>query len=172
MSACTPAVAQRSERLDWAARPFTTVVSHRATSRAAYHRPPVGQRSTTDTVIGIYQAFHTRRTWKQADLARSLNVGTEAVRRVLLELQEKGMPLESEVDRPHVYWSVRKNWFPGSLLFKQEEVPELLRQLRRVPGGQGRSRLLALVLDRLPPGSRDASGASAPVVVPRETTPE
>jgi len=45
---------------------------------------------------------------------------------------------------------VPKNWFPGSVLFKREEVPELLRQLRRVPKGDGRRRLLDLVIDRLP----------------------
>jgi hypothetical protein len=58
----------------------------------------VGQRSTTETLAGVYQAFLTRRTWKQADLARELDVSSEAVRRVLHELQEKGMPLEREAD--------------------------------------------------------------------------
>jgi len=125
----------------------------------------VGQRSTTETVIGIYQAFLARPTWKQADLARELSISTEALRRVLLELQSRGMPLESETERPHVYWSVPKNWFPGSVAFKQEEVPELLRQLRRVPHGQGRARLLGLVLDRFP-------HAPASVVVTREPSPE
>lgn len=133
----------------------------------------MGQRSTTETVIGIYQAFLARPTWKQADLARELDISTEAVRRVLLELQSKGMPLESETERPHVYWSVPKNWFPGSVAFKQEEVPELLRQLRRIPHGQGRARLLGLVLGRFPltPGEPGPSYAS-PVVVTREPSPE
>jgi predicted DNA-binding transcriptional regulator YafY len=137
----------------------------------------VGQRSTTETLAGIYQAFLTRRTWKQADLARELAVGTETVRRMLHELCEKGMPLDREEDHPHVYWSVPKHWFPGSVLFKQEEVPELLRQLRRIPHGQGRSRLLSLVLERLPhrhPSDAPATAASAtsPVIVAREASPE
>lgn len=83
----------------------------------------MGQRGTTETVIGIYQAFLARRTWKQAELARELGVSTEAVRRVLLELLEKGMPLERQEDPPQVFWSVPKSWFPGSVLFKQDEVP-------------------------------------------------
>jgi predicted DNA-binding transcriptional regulator YafY len=133
----------------------------------------VSRRSQTETVAGVYQAFLARRTWKQADLARELGVSSEAVRRVLLELLEKGMPLESETDRPHVYWSVRRNWFPGSVLFKQEEVPELLRQLRRIPHGQGRARLLSLVLDRLPPAPGEpAVGSASPIVVPQEASPE
>jgi len=144
----------------------------------------VGQRSTTETLAGIYQAFLTRRTWKQADLARELAVGAETVRRMLYELRERGMPLDREEDHPHVYWSVPKSWFPGSVLFKQEEVPELLRQLRRIPHGQGRARLLSLVLERLPhrappdtPANAAAFGSvppfpASPVVVAREVSPE
>src|SRR5579864_8922646 len=103
----------------------------------------VGQRSATETLAGVYQAFLSRRTWSQSDLARELGVSSEVLRRVLHELQEKGMPLVREEDRPQVYWSVRKHWYPGSVVFKQEEVPELLRQLRRIPHGLGRARLLA-----------------------------
>ena|ERR1035438_6147053 len=50
-------------------------------------------------------------------------------------------------------------------MLEQEEVPELLRQLRRVPHGQGRARLLNLVLARFP----SAPGEAA-VVVTREGT--
>ncbi|MGH7297795.1 MAG: helix-turn-helix transcriptional regulator, partial [Polyangiaceae bacterium] len=84
------------------------------------------------------------------------------------ELQEKGMPLTREDDDPpHVYWNVPKHWFPGSVLFKQEEVPELLRQLRRVPQGPSRKRLLDLVLGRLP----GMEGAT-PAVVSHEESPQ
>ena len=111
----------------------------------------MGQRSTTETLAGIYQAFLAKRTWRQPDLAREVGVGVEALRRVLFELMEKGMPLErDEEERSRVFWSVPADWFPEAVLFKQEEVPELLRQLRRVPQGPGRKRLLDLVLTRLP----------------------
>jgi predicted DNA-binding transcriptional regulator YafY len=80
------------------------------------------------------------------------------------------MPLDREDEPPHVYWSVPKGWFPGSVLFKSEEIPELLRQLRRVPHGQGRARLLALVLERLP--SPASTPASPTVVVTREASPQ
>jgi predicted DNA-binding transcriptional regulator YafY len=129
----------------------------------------VGQRSQTETLAGVYQAFLERRTWKQAELARQLGVGVEALRRILFELRANGMPLDREDDHPHVYWSVPRDWFPGSVLFKREEVPELLRQLRRVPQGIGRKRLLDLVLSRLP---RVDSGATPTAVVTREASPQ
>jgi len=122
----------------------------------------MGQRSQTETLAGIYQAFVARRVWKQTELAKELEVSTEVIRRVLNELREKGMPLDREEDHPHVYWSVAKDWFPGSVLFKREEIPELLRQLRRIPHGKGRARLLDLVLSRT--GDR---AAPAPGIIPR-----
>jgi hypothetical protein len=82
------------------------------------------------------------------------------VRRILYELLERGMPLHRDEDRPHVYWSVPKDWFPGSVVFKRDEIPELLRQLRRVPHGPGRARVLALLVSRLP---ADASATTAPI---------
>jgi predicted DNA-binding transcriptional regulator YafY len=124
----------------------------------------VGRRSQTETVAGIYQAFLRRRTWKQADLARELDVTVPTLRRVLRELEAAGMPVHhDDGDPPHVYWSVSKDWFPGSVAFKREEVPELLRQLRRLPQGQGRRRLLSLVVERLP---------EAEVAAPSIRTPE
>ena len=126
----------------------------------------MGQRSQTETLAGIYQAFLQRRTWKQKDLAKALEIGVEALRKILFELRQNGMPLDREEDHPHVYWSVPKDWYPSSVLFKREEVPELLRQLRRVPHGQGRARLLELVLRRLPTGASASAGA----VVARESS--
>jgi predicted DNA-binding transcriptional regulator YafY len=128
----------------------------------------VGQRSSTETVAGIYQSFLAHRTWKQKDLARELSIGVEPLRRMLYELREKGMPLDREEDHPHIYWSVPPNWFPGSVLFKREEVPELLRQLRRVPQGPGRKRLLDLILDRLPGVAPPGSSVVSPEASPEE----
>jgi predicted DNA-binding transcriptional regulator YafY len=112
----------------------------------------VGQRSQTETLAGIYQAFLQKRTWKQKDLSKELDIGVEPLRRVLHELCESGMPLQREDDHPHVYWSVPKDWFPNSVIFKREDVPELMRQLRRIPLGPGRTHLLELVLPQLPRG--------------------
>jgi predicted DNA-binding transcriptional regulator YafY len=123
----------------------------------------MGQRSQTETLAGIYQAFVQRRVWKQTELAKQLEVSTEVIRRILNELREKGMPLDREEDHPHVYWTVAKDWFPGSVLFKREEIPELLRQLRRIPHGKGRARLLDLVLGR----TGDAAASTSTGIVSR-----
>ncbi|MGO9838306.1 MAG: helix-turn-helix transcriptional regulator [Polyangiaceae bacterium] len=125
----------------------------------------MGRRSQTETVAGIYQAFLQRRTWSQANLAKELDVTVGTLRRVLVELQAEGMPLHRDEDHPQVYWSVGKDWYPGSVLFKRDEVPELLRQLRRVPRGAGRRRVLDIVLDRLP-----GIETSAPSVITHEPT--
>jgi predicted DNA-binding transcriptional regulator YafY len=131
----------------------------------------VGQRSPTETIAGIYQAFLARRTWPQSELAKEVGVTRDTIRRILTELVDKGMPLSREEEHPHVYWSVPKNWYPGSVIFKQEEVPELLRQLRRIPQGQGRQRLLQLLLSRLPHAALDPPSATA-VVMTRESSDE
>jgi predicted DNA-binding transcriptional regulator YafY len=128
----------------------------------------VGRRSQTETIAGIYQAFLHRRTWSQAELARELELNVPTVRRVLTELLAEGMPLEREEDHPQVYWSVPKDWYPGSVLFKREEVPELLRQLRRLPRGVGRRRLLQLVLDRAPGVEGDRPAVVTPEPSPQE----
>ena len=94
-------------------------------------------------------AFVEQRTWTQADLARRLTTRTETVRKQLGELQQAGFKLEREEDHPHVYWSVPKNWFPGVLAFKQDEVADLLRLLGRAPSGKLRDRIQALVVERL-----------------------
>lgn len=121
----------------------------------------MGQRSATKSVVAAMVAFMEHRTWKQADLARALGFARpEAVRNVLRELQESGIPLECQKDHPHVYWRVPKNWYPGGVLFKAEHVPELLRQLSHAPRSKARDRLLALAMEQLPAAGK-ADGCSA-----------
>src|SRR5580700_7997618 len=114
----------------------------------------MGQRSRTETVAAVMAAFFAHRSWSQADLAREVGVRTEALRKLLQELQANGVHLESEKDHPHVYWSVPKTWFPGGVLFRQDDVAELLRQLRRLPRSKARDHLLAVIADQLPPRER------------------
>lgn len=122
----------------------------------------VGQRTATESIAAIVQAFMQQRTWTQAELARRLEIGVPAVKRRLEELTAAGMPLEREEDHPHVYWSVPKGWFPGGVLYPAEDVEALLRHLQRMPRGKERDRLLAVALKSVP-------GTSAPseaIVVP------
>lgn len=121
----------------------------------------MGQRSRTETVAAVMVALFRRRVWSQAELARAVGVRTETLRKLLDELTESGVPLKSEKEHPHVYWRLPPTWFPGGVLFKQEDVPELLRQLHRLPRSKGRDRLLAILTQQLPVR---ASPAAVPVV--------
>jgi predicted DNA-binding transcriptional regulator YafY len=123
----------------------------------------VGQRTATKTVAAVMAAFMEHKTWTQADLARHLELKRpEALRTVLRELQDNGIPLTSEKGHPHVYWRLPKDWYPGGVLFKADLVPHLLRQLSHLPAGKVRDRLLGVVMDQLP--ARGKLTAAAPVV--------
>jgi predicted DNA-binding transcriptional regulator YafY len=129
----------------------------------------MGQRSRTQTVAAVMGAFFARRSWSQAELAREVGVSTAALRKLLQELQESGVHLESEKDHPHVYWSVPKTWFPGGVLFTQDDVAELLRQLRRLPQSKSRDGLLTVIVDQLSPRERPPAAAA---VIARTTSEE
>lgn len=117
----------------------------------------MGQRSSTDTVVAVIQAFLESRTWKQAELAKRLELSTGALRKRLDEMSAAGFPLQREEEHPHVFWSVPKDWFPGGLLIKRDEVPELLRLLARLPKGKARNRLLETIIERIPQQAAPAS---------------
>ena len=70
---------------------------------------PVGQRSQSETLAAILKAFLDQRTWKQADLARHVGVLPATIKKHLEELRASGVPLESEKDHPHVFWSVPRS---------------------------------------------------------------
>ncbi len=129
--------------------------------------PIVGQRSNTETIVAILKAFLDHRTWKQADLARHVGVSTAALHKRLVELQSEGVPLTSEREHPHVYWSVPKQWYPGGVVFTSEQVTELLRQLLRLPQSKGRGRLVETLRGALP---RPSGGVH--IVAPESTARE
>ena len=124
----------------------------------------MGQRSATETVAAIVGAFLEQRTWKQAELARRLEMTTPALRKRLEELATP-LRLEREEDHPHVYWSVPKDWFPGALIIKRDEVQELLRLLGRLPRSKARDRMLERIVERIPQAQPPAP------VVPPEVSP-
>lgn len=110
----------------------------------------MGQKSKTETVVAILQAFLLKRTWRQAELANHVEVGVPALRKHLAELSASGFPLTRDDDPPHVFWCVPKSWFPGAVLFDSESVPELLRQLSRLPRSAARDRLIGRILEAAP----------------------
>ena len=124
----------------------------------------MGQRSNTETIVAILKAFLDQRTWKQADLARRVGVQPATIHKRLEELLANGIPLESEKEHPHVFWSVPRSWYPGGVLFTGEQITQMFRQLSRLPKSKARNQLIETLLEFLP--TRQAAGA----VVPAETT--
>jgi predicted DNA-binding transcriptional regulator YafY len=125
----------------------------------------VGTRSSTKTVAALLKAFLDQRTWKQADLARRVEVAPATIRKRLLELQSTGIPLTSEDEHPHVYWSVPKSWYPGGVLLGDAQITELLRLLARLPKSKARDQVLETLLRSLP-----ARPPAPAVLVPAGTT--
>ena len=132
----------------------------------------MGQKSSTETVVAVIQAFLQRRTWSQVELAREVDVGVAALRKRLLELEARGFPLVREDDPPHVFWSVPKDWFPGGVLFTAPDALELLRHLGRLPRSAGRDRFIRRILDAAPRQERSARGEREVVIAPSATEGE
>ncbi len=108
----------------------------------------MGQRNAAETLVLIVGCFLDKRTWSQADLARTANVRVDTIRKHLLELQEV-IPLTRDEDHPNVYWSLPKDWLPGGLSFSQNELHALLRMLMRAPKTKDRERLVNKVAEAL-----------------------
>jgi len=136
--------------------------------RAALRWFAVGQRSGTDTIVAILKAFLEQRTWKQADLARAIEISPAALHKRLKELQQHGIPLSAEAEHPHVYWSVPKSWFPGGVLFTGDQITEILRLLSRIGKSKARDAFIDRLIQFLP--GRDATREIAASIVPAETT--
>jgi predicted DNA-binding transcriptional regulator YafY len=110
----------------------------------------MGKRSAIETTVGILSAFLRQRTWRQAELARELELEPRALRRHLSELTRRGFRLEKDDERPQVYWSVPKDWFPGGVLLQAEEAQALVQLLCRVPPSTARNKLLKGISSALP----------------------
>jgi predicted DNA-binding transcriptional regulator YafY len=124
----------------------------------------VGQRSNTETIVAILKAFLDQRTWKQADLARHVGVRPATIHKRLQELLASGVPLESDKDHPHVYWSLPKSWYPGGVLLTGEQIAQVFRQLSRMPKSKARDQLIESLLKYLPNRNTDAA------IVPAESS--
>ncbi len=112
----------------------------------------MGQRSGTESAIAIIQAFLVRRSWRQSELADRVGIRVPALRKRLAELETLGFPLRSKRQHPDVWWSLPKDWLPGSVMFAAADVPSLVRQLARGRRSAERDRLLRRVLEAAPRG--------------------
>lgn len=129
----------------------------------------MGQRTGSETVIAIIDAFWRSPVWSQAELARQCGVSPRAVRRHLDELVLKGWPLDRDDDPPQVYWTVPKGWFPSGVLLEPDSVASLIRILGRVPPTRERERLITALSSHAP---RVVVDALTKVIPPRTSEVE
>jgi predicted DNA-binding transcriptional regulator YafY len=126
----------------------------------------MGQRSRSESVVKIFQAFIAEKTWRQPDLARHVGVSVHRLRQILDELTIEGMPLERDEDSPtEVHWSVPKNWFPGGAFLSGEDLQILLRLLATMSKGIYRKRLTDAIAKSLS-GQKELRARLDDVVVP------
>jgi len=107
----------------------------------------MGTKNSYETITRAMQAFADARTWKQSDLARRVEVTSERVGKVLHDLQRSGMPLEREEDPPQIYWSVPQHWFPGGVVFSEDDWAVLVHALLRIADEPRKKRLLRRLLE-------------------------
>lgn len=107
----------------------------------------MGAKNAYETVARVVQAFADTRTWKQAELARNVEVTSERISKVLQELATAGMPLEREDEPPHVFWSVPHHWFPGGVVFSEDDWPILVHAIARISDDRRRKRLLGRLVE-------------------------
>ena len=128
----------------------------------------MGRKTGTESALALLVAFIQRKVWSQADLARDLGLTASAVRKELVEMQAAGVPLEREEDRPHVFWSLPKNWLPEAIQLDSKEVGDLLRLLARLPNGAARNRIVSKVIQGRARLSERPSVVLAPLLAERE----
>ena len=103
----------------------------------------MGQRSRSESVVAVFQAFLEKRTWLQAELGRKVGIQTAALRLLLNELMTAGMPLDRDEESANeIYWSVPNDWYPGGAFFSGGELLVLLRQLACLPASSERDQLM------------------------------
>ena len=107
----------------------------------------MGRKTGTETAIALIACFIQDKSWNQSALARAVELTVPALRKKLIELQAAGIVLERQEDAPHVWWSVKASWMPGTVKLEADDVRDLLRLLSRLPNGAAKGRVLARILD-------------------------
>lgn len=107
----------------------------------------MGRKTSTSTLAKLFVLFLEERTWSQKDLERRCGVGVAAIRKCIFDMQEAGIPLSSELEHPHVYWSVPKGWFPGrGAELDTIDAHRVARLIARLPKSKNRERVLAKII--------------------------
>lgn len=113
----------------------------------------MGAKGSYESIAKALLAFRGQPTWKQADLARHLNLQTRRISQLLDELSLAGVPFEREQDHPHVYWSVPRGWFPEAVALSNDEARQLLDALLLLGPSEVRTKSLSLIFDKIFPAA-------------------
>lgn len=107
----------------------------------------MGTRASAKTIATIIVAFLEETTWTQKALAERCGISVKALRPHLLALRdERVLPLESELELPHVTWSVPNGAFPAAATLARADVATIVRLIARHPRSAERERMLGRLL--------------------------
>ncbi len=106
----------------------------------------MGRRSASDSATKVIGLFLERSSWVQSELARELDLTTEATRGVLRALCDAQIPLTSERHGPQVLWKLEEGWLAGSVRIRKALLPEFYALILSAPRGPGRERLVRELL--------------------------
>lgn len=82
----------------------------------------MGRRGAAESVVKALGLLLERPRWRQAELARELELSTPAARKLLHEMSAS-MDLTSERDGAHVYWTLSDAWLSDGLRVARADLP-------------------------------------------------
>jgi hypothetical protein len=103
----------------------------------------LGRKGDYETLVKVIDAFREKNTWRQTDLARRAGVGVPAIKRLLKELESSQMRLERFEEGPNeVHWSVPRDWQPGGVYLRDEQMELLVYAVAQLPKTELRDAVL------------------------------
>lgn len=128
----------------------------------------MGRRSATETLGRVLTVLLEERRIQQSELARRVAIDGDTARRILLELQQSGAPIESVREGRAVVWSVAAGWFPNGVVFEGESASTLLRLLLRLRPSRDRDAMIARITNAFD-SAREVRAAQSAIVAPAPT---
>jgi predicted DNA-binding transcriptional regulator YafY len=125
----------------------------------------MGRKSATETVGRVLNVLLQERRVQQSVLAKRVGIDGDTARRVLGELREAGVPIETEREGRAVFWRVADGWFPNGVVFDGERASTLLRLLLRLRPSRERDALIDRVTSAAA-NAREVRAAQNAIVPP------
>jgi predicted DNA-binding transcriptional regulator YafY len=117
----------------------------------------VGKKSAVETALKIFEAFEERKTWRQAALAKVVDVTVESLRKYLELITIRQIVRQQE--GADVYWTMYGS--PEGFHLPPKDVDKLVRLLRRAPASDLRDEAVMLLLTKGPKQQKHEAVKSA-----------